>query len=171
MHNRFDGYWNCPGSVNSGESAENENWFLEDDNPPRSEPAPGMQEWLKQVIASDPGPDAAWKTVDDDGIGYSRVGTTSKAEGLPDGWHWIDYDDYTGNLISPNGLHTAPYNLHDNSFCVDEINYSDPAYTPDEAGLKRLKKDALPIVKEYINKKEKEYQKERNKRKQRNWGR
>ncbi len=46
-----------------GKSSENEKRFIEDDDPPRSEPAPGVQEWLKQVIASDPGADAAWKRI------------------------------------------------------------------------------------------------------------
>ena len=42
-----------------GKSSENEKRFIEDDDPPRSEPAPGVQEWLKQVITSDPGANAA----------------------------------------------------------------------------------------------------------------
>lgn len=75
----------------------------------------------------------------------------SPVEGLPDDWFWIDEADFTGHIQTP-GPEIAEYDLHAHSICIDGKQRINPAYTPDEAGLAFMKKDALPEIKRFIAK-------------------
>lgn len=75
----------------------------------------------------------------------------SPVEGLPDDWFWIDEADFTGHIQTP-GPEIAEYDLHAHSICIDGKQKINPAYTPDEAGLEFMKKDALPDIKRFIAK-------------------
>lgn len=88
--------------------------------------------------------------------GYADIATRprtrmSPVEGLPDDWFWIDEPDFTGHIQTP-GPEIAEYDLHAHSICIDGAQKINPAYTPDEAGLEFMKKDALPDIKRFIAK-------------------
>lgn len=50
-----------------------------------------------------------------------------KAELLPDGWHWVHYEDGSGSLQSPSGEHYFAYDL-DTRECIESIGTRDWTY-------------------------------------------